>query len=197
MPNFWDCNPYIVEMRGHFSYSIKKITPGAHWIGITTIASQKENLDLTQTSAAYVLVSVTLADAFISNWDEKYRSNLVRPETLINTYIDEKWSPLLQTPPFPEYTSGHSVISTAAATVLTSFFDAAFEFEDTSEVKYGIESRHFNSFFHASQEAAISRLYGGIHYRQAIEEGVNQGKKVGNFVLNNLFLTQNKLITLK
>jgi len=110
----------------------------------------------------------------------------VRPETLINQYIDEEWVPLLQTPPFPEYTSGHSVISRAAAVTLTNLYGDNFAFTDTSELEYGLPARNFESFIHASEEAAISRLYGGIHYMMAIDEGVSQGQKVGDFVVNNI-----------
>jgi hypothetical protein len=108
---------------------------------------------------------------------------VLRPETAINKYLDESWEPLLQTPPFPEYTSGHSVISTAAATVLTDIYGPTFAFNDSSEIAYGLTARSFPSFHTAAAEAAISRLYGGIHYRQAIEEGVKQGRKVGELVV--------------
>ena len=139
---------------------------------------------------AYTLTSIALFDAFISCWDEKYRSILIRPETVINRYIDEDWLPTLQTPPFPEYTSGHSVISRAAATALTSIFGDSFQFDDTTEEEYGLPVRSFNSFFDASDEAAVSRLYGGIHYKPAIFNGVAQGEKVGKFVVENVKMNQ-------
>ena len=139
-----------------------------------------------ETIEAYALVSIALADAFISCWDEKYRSELIRPETIINEHIDKDWAPVLQTPPFPEYTSGHSVISAAAATALTKLFGEPFPFEDTTELEYGLPSRSFNSFFEASDEAAISRLYGGIHYMPACQNGVVQGKALGKFVISNI-----------
>ena len=93
---------------------------------------------------------------------------------------------LLTTPPFPEYTSGHSVISAAAATTLTYLYGESFSYSDTVEVKYGLTARDFNSFKEASQEAAISRLYGGIHYRPAIDNGVDQGIEVGEFIVGKL-----------
>ncbi|MGB5781699.1 MAG: vanadium-dependent haloperoxidase, partial [Eudoraea sp.] len=130
-----------------------------------------------------------IADAFISCWDEKYRSNLIRPETLINEHIDENWKPVLQTPPFPEYTSGHSVVSGAAATALTEIFGDNFDFADDTEVAYGLPVRSFNSFNEAADEAAISRMYGGIHYRKAVAVGVKQGRDLGKFVLENLTMT--------
>ena len=92
-------------------FATKKITPGAHWIGITKIACRKSEFDFISTVNAYTKTSIGIFEAFISCWDEKYRSNLIRPETLINKYFDDSWKPILQTPPFPEYTSGHSVVS--------------------------------------------------------------------------------------
>jgi hypothetical protein len=179
---FWDCNPYVSVNKGHFMFASKKITPGAHWIGICKIATQKSNSDFEKTVFAYTKTSIAIFDGFISCWDEKYRSNLIRPETLINKYIDNSWTPLLQTPPFPEYTSGHSVVSGAASEVLTSIFGDDFDFEDTTEIPYGLPVRNFTSFRNAAKEAAISRMYGGIHYNSAIKNGLTQGISLGNFV---------------
>lgn len=183
---FWDCNPYVSVTRGHLMFATKKITPGAHWIGICKIASKKTNADFDKTVYAYTRTSIAIADAFISCWDEKYRSNLVRPETLINEHIDENWKPVLQTPPFPEYVSGHSVASGAAAVALTDIFGENFSFDDDTELKYGLPIRSFSSFNQAADEAAISRMYGGIHYRAAVEIGVKQGRALGHFVIKNL-----------
>lgn len=183
---FWDCNPYVSVTRGHLMFALKKITPGAHWIGITKIACKAKDIDLNETIYAYTKTSIAIADAFISCWDEKYRSNLVRPETLINKYIDDKWQPILQTPPFPEYTSGHSVVSGAASTVLTDIFGDNFNFLDDTETIYGLPIRPFSSFNAAAEEAAMSRMYGGIHYRAAVEVGIGQGQKVGNLINEKL-----------
>ena len=138
--------------------------------------------------SAHAILSITLADAFISCWDEKYRSNRIRPETAINRWIDPRWRPLLQTPPFPEYTSGHSVISTAAALVLTRLLGENFAFTDDTEREFGLQSRRFKSFKQAADEAAISRFYGGIHYRDAIEKGQEQGEKIGQFIIKKFSL---------
>ncbi|MCI4666633.1 MAG: vanadium-dependent haloperoxidase [Bacteroidia bacterium] len=183
---FWDCNPYVMNVTGHVMYATKKITPGGHWIAITKLVSQKADLDMMHSVEAYTRTSIALADAFISCWDEKYRSNLIRPETVIQELVDPTWQPLLQTPPFPEYTSGHSVISTAAALALTELLGDNFAFIDSSETSYGLPSREFDSFVAASEEAAISRLYGGIHYMPAIRNGQSQGRKVGNFINKSL-----------
>lgn len=183
---FWDCNPYVSVTRGHLMFATKKITPGAHWIGIVKIATRKTDSDLEDTLFAYTKTSIAIADAFISCWDEKYRSNLIRPETLINEHFDDSWQPVLQTPPFPEYTSGHSVVSGAAAIALTDIFGDNFAFDDDTELPYGLPVRSFNSFNEAADEAAISRMYGGIHYRTAVEIGVKQGRDLGRFVIQNL-----------
>ena len=183
---FWDCNPYVTHHRGHAMFATKKITPGGHWIGITAITTRLAGSSFEDTINAYANVTIALFDAFISCWDEKWDTLIVRPETLINQYYDEEWLPLLQTPPFPEYTSGHSVISRAAAVTLTDLYGDNFSFTDTTEVAYGLPERKYTSFLHASEEAAISRLYGGIHYRMAIEEGVAQGEAVGNYVVEKI-----------
>ena len=190
---FWDCNPYVSVTRGHLMFATKKISPGAHWIGIVKIASRKDGSDFDKTVFAYTKTSMAIADAFISCWDEKYRSNLIRPETLINEYIDENWKPVLQTPPFPEYTSGHSVVSGAASTALASIYGDEFPFDDDTEIPYGLPVRSFKSFSQAASEAAISRMYGGIHYRAAVEVGIKQGRDLGKFVVDNLQMTSTNL----
>ena len=193
---FWDCNPFVSHHQGHVMYATKKITPGGHWMGIAYIASKTSGADFMETVETYTRVSISLFDAFISCWDEKYRSNLVRPETVINTYIDESWLPVLQTPPFPEHTSGHSVISGASAVALTALYGDDFAFVDSTEVEYGLPPRSFTSFYHASDEAAVSRLYGGIHYRPAIDFGVTQGRELGKLIVERV-TTRKKSIGMK
>ena len=180
--NFWDCNPYKMNVKGHVMFATKKITPGGHWMGIASIASAAAGKDWKATVEALTLTAISLNEAFISCWDEKYRSKLVRPETYINQHIDENWVPLLQTPPFPEHTSGHSVASNAASYTLTQLFGDKLHLVDSTEVAYGLPVREFDSFSEAAEEAAISRFYGGIHYLPAIEEGGKQGKQVGELI---------------
>jgi hypothetical protein len=182
----WNNNPYTMHVQGHAMFATKKVTPGGHWLGIAAIAARKSGASVVESAEAYARTAIAVADGFITCWEEKYRSNVVRPETVINAYLDEGWEPLLQTPPFPEYTSGHSVISTAAALVLTDQFGTGFAFDDDTETEYGLPVRSFSSFEEAAAEAAISRLYGGIHYRMAIEAGVDQGRKVGELVIQRV-----------
>lgn len=183
---FWDCNPFAINTSGHMSIGFKKMSPGGHWMNITSIVSTKAKLSFGQSLFLQSLVATTLMDAFISCWDEKYRSNRIRPETVINKLIDIRWQPLLQTPPFPEYTSGHSVISTASAEVLTYFLGDSFEYVDDSEIYFDLQPRKFTSFRQAANEAAVSRFYGGIHYMDAIENGQTQGGSLGKFVVNKI-----------
>jgi hypothetical protein len=183
---FWDCNPYKINVKGHVMFAEKKITPGGHWMGIAAIASKTAEQDWKGTSETLAFTSIAIFDAFIACWDEKYRSALIRPETYINRYIDEDWLPVLQTPPFPEYTSGHSVASNAAAEALKNLFGEPFHFIDSTEVAYGLPVRAFDSFRQAADEAAISRLYGGIHYMPAIVNGADKGKNVGYHLIANV-----------
>jgi len=191
--NFWDCNPFKMNLNGHVMYATKKISPGGHWINITRLACKKAAAGFVRSAEAYACLSVALADCFISCWDEKYRSNVIRPETYINQYMDENWMPLLQTPPFPEYTSGHSVVSIASAIVLTKLFGEPFSFSDSTEVEFGLPVRHFASFRQAASEAAISRFYGGIHYRRSITNGLLEGEQIGVFITQRLKMRTDKL----
>ena len=190
--SFWDCNPFAMEDNGHLMVGLKKISPGAHWLGITGIACAKTNKSFDESMKIFTTVSVGLMDAFMCCWDEKYRSNRIRPETAIRKYVDPNWQPLLQTPPFPEYLSGHSVVSSASAVILTNFFGDNFSFTDSVEVTYGLAPRKFTSFHQAAQEAAISRFYGGIHFMDAINNGLTQGTKVGEWVLQRTLSSSNK-----
>ena len=187
---FWDCNPYATVTQGHMMFAKKKISPGGHWMAITRIACLKSKSNFEKTVFVYTKISIGLFECFISCWDEKYRSTVVRPETVINQNIDENWKPLLQTPPFPEYPSGHSVASASSAAILTAIFGDNFEYTDNSELQFGLPSRKYKSFHHAATEASDSRLYGGIHYKSAIVNGIIQGQNVGDYI--NLKLKMKK-----
>jgi hypothetical protein len=183
---FWDCNPFALQDNGHLMIGMKKISPGAHWLGIAGIACKDAGLDFAETMKINTLVAITLMDGFIACWDEKFRSNRIRPETAIRKHLDPAWQPLLQTPPFPEYLSGHSTISSASAVVLTHFFGEDFNYTDTVEERYGLAARSFSSFHEAAREASVSRLYGGIHFNDAIVNGQEQGFQVGEWILKTV-----------
>ena len=185
---YWDDNPFVTEHSGHLMFANKKITPVGHWMGITGIACKMKNLSEVETAQAYLVTSLAIYDGFISCWKEKYRTQVVRPVTVVNELIDRNWVPFLQTPPFPEHTSAHSVISAAAATVLSKRFGEDFAFHDTSEMEYIGMQRSFPSFMQASLEASVSRVYGGIHYLHSVREGVIFGKKIGEYYNNSLVL---------
>ena len=181
---YWDCNPFALQDGGHMLVGLKKISPGAHWMGITGIACGKAGKSFNETLKIHTYVALVLMDGFIVCWDEKFRSNRIRPETAIRKYKDPHWKPLLQTPPFPEYPSGHSTISAAAAVVLTNNLGDDFQYTDTIEVKFGLPARKFSSFNVAANEAAVSRFYGGIHFMDAIVNGQEQGTNVAMHFLS-------------
>jgi hypothetical protein len=156
-------------------------TPPGHWVTIALDQLALENATLDRQVEVLAKLGITVADAFIANWKMKYEYDLLRPVTYIRRVLDDKWSPLLITPPFPEYPSGHSTQSGAAATVLTALFGENHAFTDTTHEDDGLPARDFPDFWAAANEAGISRLYGGIHFRSAIDLGLDQGRCVGDF----------------
>ena len=184
--DFFDDNPFNLHVTGHVMYATKKFSPPGHWMNIVGIAAQKADADFATTVAAYTATSIALFDGFISCWKTKFQSNATRPETVINRYVDPSWQPYIQTPPFPTYVSGHSVISAASAEVMTHFFGDSLQYTDTSELEFGVPNRTFRSFRHAADEASWSRLYGGIHFRADLEEGAVVGRKIGEYIVKKL-----------
>ncbi|MEO6653737.1 MAG: vanadium-dependent haloperoxidase [Ilumatobacteraceae bacterium] len=168
---FWSDDPGITD------------TPPGHSLSILTQVLRINAATLDAAAEAYAKVGIAVADAFIACWDTKYRYNLLRPITYINDHIDDSFGPEmpLRTPPFPEYTSGHSVQAAATATVLTDLLGMV-TFTDDTHHERGLPARTFHSFEHAATEAAVSRLYGGIHYRPAIEHGLAQGQHIGDHI---------------
>ena len=183
---FWDDLGSKTIVNGHVMFTAKKFSPTGHWMNIVGIAAEKAKIDFNTTVYAYTKTAIAMYDAFIQCWDEKYRSNLVRPETAINQYIDQEWHPFLQTPPFPEYTCGHSTISAAAAEALTNVFGDNFAYTDTSELEFGIANRSFTSFRHAAIENNWARFYGGIHFHHSCIISTEYGRKVGQWTNDRL-----------
>jgi hypothetical protein len=167
-------------------YATKAMTPGGHWMGITGIVCKNQKADFAKTVYSYAAVSIGIMDAFIACWNTKFTFDLLRPETYINQYVDNSWKPYLQTPPFPEYTSGHSIISSTSATILEKIYGKTTPFVDDTERAWGWPDRKYENVQQAAQEAALSRLYGGIHYREGMEEGLVEGRKIGDFVFAKL-----------
>ncbi|MFA6087359.1 vanadium-dependent haloperoxidase [Mucilaginibacter sp.] len=188
MADFWDDNAFKLNVIGHASFATKKFGPAGHWMNIAGIGSKIKNSDFNTTVAAYTQSSIALFDAFINCWYVKYKANSVRPETVITKLLNPDWRPYIQTPPFPEYISGHAVISAAAAEVLTHNFGDNLGYTDSSESEFGIAPRTFQSFRAAAQEASLSRVYGGIHYKHACVVGNMMGRKIGRLVNEKLQL---------
>jgi hypothetical protein len=160
-------------------------TPPGHWIAIVSQIARKDDLSLAEAAEAYARVGIAVHDAFIGCWNTKYVYNLQRPVTYINQNIDAGWMPYIVTPNFPSYSSGHSTQSGAAASILTDMFGTK-KFRDTTHIDHALlppqEPRAFESFYEAAAEAAVSRLYGGIHYRFDNDDGLASGECISRVI---------------
>lgn len=186
--DFWDdLNTKLIE-NGHVMFMSKKFSPTGHWQNIVGIAAKVTNADFDKTVCAYAKTSIAQFDAFIQCWEVKYIYNTVRPETVINKYFDPEWRPFLQTPPFPEYTCGHTTVSAAAAEALSSVLGDQVAYTDTSELEFGIKSRSFTSFRQAAEENIWARFYGGIHYHNSCVVSNQQGRQIGEFINKRLVM---------
>lgn len=181
----WDCNPNEYVNSGHNTFFLHKLSPPGHWINITKILCQKNNADFELSVKAYALVSTSIFDGMIACWHIKYTEELIRPVSYINRYIDPMWQPFIQTPPFPEFTSGHSTVSGAGSQVLDLLFTNT-EFDDDTEVEFDLPIRKYSSIRQAGEEASNSRFYGGIHYKFGVDNGLDQGRKIGKIVYGKL-----------
>jgi len=190
--DFWDDLGTKLNVSGHIMFVTKKFTPTGHWMNIVGIASEKAMADFNTTVYAYTKTSISMFDAFIECWNVKYTYNTVRPETVINKYFDQNWRPDLQTPPFPEYTCGHSTVSSAGAEALTSVFGDHFAYTDTSELEFGIRNRSFKSFREAALENNWARFYGGIHFHNSCIVSTEQGRLVGDLINDRLQMKKTK-----
>lgn len=164
-------------------------TPAGHWLLIQNQMVEHLNLTLDAAAQMYGMTNIAMADAFTACWSLKYRVLLLRPETYIQTVINPRWRPYITTPMFPEYPSGHSIVSAAAAEMLTTLFGQV-AFTDTSKVQFGMAPRSYTSFDAVAQEAAISRIYGGIHFRAAVENGMDMGRCVTERLLERIVMNQ-------
>lgn len=171
---FWSDNPVATG------------TPGFHWVSVVNQMIAARGLDAERAAELYALTSVAIADAFIGCWRVKYRTMVPRPVSYIRKVIDSTWTPAFATPPFPEYPSGHSTLSAAAARVLIATLGDSIPFVDSTQVDIGHPPRPFGSFSAARDEVAVSRVYGGIHFIPAVRDGIVQGECVGQRVLARL-----------
>ncbi|MBE7173419.1 MAG: vanadium-dependent haloperoxidase [Williamsia sp.] len=185
---FWDDNPFKLNVSGHVMFGTKKFSPPGHWMSIVGIAAQKARADFATTVYAYAKTSIAMFDSFIQCWQAKYTYNTARPETVINRYVDPDWRPFLQTPAFPEYTCGHSTTSSAAAEALTSVFGDRFAYTDTTEMEFGIKNRAYSSFRAAAEENNWARFYGGIHFHHSCIVSTEYGRKVGDYIADKLVM---------
>ncbi len=160
-------------------------TPPGHWVSILNQIATNEGLGLDVAAEAYAKLGIAVADAFICCWDAKFVHNLLRPVTYVQAQIDAAWLPLIATPPFPAYASGHSTQSGAAYVVLEDVLgDVAFT--DHTHDALGHPARSFSTFAQAADEAAVSRLYGGIHYAFDNDAGLDAGERIGKNVLRSI-----------
>lgn len=182
-------------------------TPPGHWNQIVADLILEQGGTLVDRARAFALLNLALADAGIASWDAKYTYELWRPIDAIRdgnldpnaaTAADPAWAPLLRTPPFPTYTSGHSTFSGAADAVLTHLFGDHVTFTSRSDSHSGftqrplaasqVRTRSFASFSQAAEEAGRSRIYGGIHFEFDNEAGLASGRALGQFVVDNIGL---------
>jgi hypothetical protein len=162
------------------------VTPPGHWNRIAQTVATEKKLALAEAARLFALLNVAMSDAAIICWDCKYRFDFWRPVTALRE-TDPDWTPLLPTPPFPAYTSGHSSFSGAAATALASFFGTdRVRFSSTSDGLPGV-TRSFESFSSAAEEAGMSRIYGGIHWDFDNTDGLACGREVAGYVARNHF----------
>lgn len=162
-------------------------TPPGHWVHITCQMVSKFNLKLDRAAELFVLNGIAIGDAFIAAWCTKYKFNYLRPQSYIRDYIDPSFLPLIPTPPFPDYPSGHSTSSGCASYVLTQLLGTV-SFTDTTHNRLGMPGRYFNSLEEAAVECSNSRVYGSIHYRNACENGVLMGRKIGTEIMSRVKL---------
>ncbi len=157
-------------------------TPGFHWISVVNQMVARRGLTADEAVELYAMTSIGIADAFISCWREKYKSLVVRPETWVRRVVDPRFATVIPSPPFPEYTSGHSVQSSAAVDVIIAALGDTIPFVDSTQVDIGQPPRRFASFSAALADVAISRVYAGVHYFPAVTDGLVQGRCIGRRV---------------
>jgi hypothetical protein len=189
--------PEQTQIAQFWGYGPGTATPAGHWNQIAHEVAFTQRNTLEENARLFALLNIALADAGIVSWNCKYQYNFWRPITAIqeadtdgnpDTSADPDWMPLLETPPFPEYTSGHSTFSGTAAVILASFYGKdEIPFSIGSDDLPGVH-RFYSSFSEASRESGMSRIYGGIHFMSANLNGLASGAAVGQLVAGHWLL---------
>ena len=179
----WDCNPIQMEISGHVMQFAYRMTPAQHWISLLCDIAENNKIPVKDLSALLAKVSVACFEAFIDCWNIKYLRNSIRPVSVINAYIDSDWRPAIETPAFPEYPSGHSLVSAASSIVLSDYFGSEFNYVDSTQLVFNLPSVKFANFRSAALQAGESRILGGIHFRKAVLDGFQRGETIGKMVI--------------
>lgn len=187
---YWDGDPMPAKRIKRVALTKRQLNPVGHWLALTTILCETTHQDEASTVTTMLKASLATADAMIIGWKNKYDYDVIRPHTYINRYIDEHWNPILATPLFPEYPSGHSVLAGACSGVLMGVFGDTVAFVDSSQIRFGFEPRSFKSISEAADECAMSRIYGGVHYEPAVLTGIASGRKVAEYHSMHLQTTE-------
>jgi hypothetical protein len=161
---FWDDSP-----NGQY------MTVFGHWTSILSQLIRKHNFSMMKAAEAYARMTIAMYDACLLVWKGKYQYNVVRPITYIQQHINKQWTPLISTPTHPEFPAAHATLSNAAAIALCVSFGENCSVIDNSYMDIGMKERSFLTLQDAAREAGMSRLYGGIHYRYSIEQGLLLG----------------------
>jgi hypothetical protein len=160
----------------------KYISAFGHWTSLLSGVIKDQKLSLIESAEAYAGMTISMHEACILAWKGKYQAHTVRPAFYIQKYISKDWTPLIATPPHPEFPAAHATLSGAAAEAISSLFKKEFTITDKTYTDIGMAERKFPSVKAAAQEAGISRLYGGIHYRYSIEQGLIIGQQAADYV---------------
>ncbi|MGB8194031.1 MAG: vanadium-dependent haloperoxidase [Chitinophagaceae bacterium] len=172
---YWDDSP-------NGSY----ISVFGHWTSILSSIIKSKQLSLVQAAEAYAKMSMSMHEASIVTWRGKYKYNVLRPVTYIQSNFDKDWLPVIPTPPHPEFPAAHATLSYSAATALCALFGEHCAFTDATYISLGMPARSYTSVKDAAREAGMSRLYGGIHYRYSIEQGFVLGERAARHVLRSV-----------
>ena len=181
----WDCNPIQLGMSGHLMQFGFRMTPSQHWMTVLCDLADTKQITIQDLSMLFAKLGVACFDAFIDCWYLKYHFNSIRPVSVITKYIQSDWKPAIETPAFPEYPSGHSLVSAAATVILSNYFGDDFSYTDRTQTVFSLPESSFSSFKQAAIQAGESRILGGIHFRKAVTDGFKRGEQVGKQVLKN------------